>query len=269
MEQLAVTDRDVQQMLAITRKYAVDDGAALPWEVLEDLRQLVPCDFLEASGQDTPNWTFFAEQQVFDEGHAQAGDRGTMASGDDEELYRLFYWDSACSYPDRGDISVAVRESDIETRHEQRNGGFFSEMMRPGGIDHELILALHAGAPQRTLRLLFFRGPGADFSARDVAVLTLLRPHLQAAYLAHERNRQGGPSVLTGRQREILAYVALGYTNRQIARRLELSETTVRKHLENIFARLRVSSRTAAIAKLNDVGLPDMPLQLPSTSADR
>ena len=158
MEQLAVTDRDVQQMLAITRKYAADDGAALPWEMLEDLRQLVPCDFLEASGQDTPSWTFFAEQQVFDEGQAQAGERGTMASDEDSELYQLFYWDSACSYPDRGDISLAVRDCDIETSREQRNGGFFNEMMKPGGIEHELILALDAGAPQRTLRLLF-RGP--------------------------------------------------------------------------------------------------------------
>ncbi len=268
MEQLAVTDRDVQQMLAITRKYAADDGTALPWEMLEDLRQLIPCDFLEASGQDTPSWTYFAEQQVFDEGHAQAGERGTMASDEDGELYKLFYWDSACSYPDRGDISLAVRDCDIETSREQRNGGFFNEMMKPGGIEHELILALDAGAPQRTLRLLFFRGPGADFSPRDVAVLTLLRPHLQAAYLAHERSRHG-PSPLTGRQREILAYVALGYTNRQVARRLELSETTVRKHLENIFARLGVTSRTAAIAKLNDDGTLDMPLPAPRPSVGR
>ena len=88
-------------------------------------------DFLEASGQDTPSWTYFAEQQVFDEGHVQAGERGTMASDEDSELYKLFYWDSACSYPDRGDISVAVRHCDIETPREQRKGGFFNEMMSP------------------------------------------------------------------------------------------------------------------------------------------
>jgi ATP/maltotriose-dependent transcriptional regulator MalT len=44
--------------------------------------------------------------------------------------------------------------------------------------------------------------------------------------------------------------VAAGYSNRQIARRLEVSETTVRTHLENIFARLEVNSRTAAVARL-------------------
>lgn len=38
------------------------------------------------------------------------------------------------------------------------------------GIEHELMVWLDAGAPQRTLRLLFSRGPGSDFSERDVAV---------------------------------------------------------------------------------------------------
>ncbi|MGE5720367.1 MAG: response regulator transcription factor, partial [Nocardioidaceae bacterium] len=90
----------------------------------------------------------------------------------------------------------------------------------------------------------------SDFTDRDVAVLTLLRPHLQAAYVAAERRRRG-LLPLTTRQREILQYVAAGYSNGQIARRLEVSEATVRKHLENIFARLDVTSRTAAVARLN------------------
>jgi DNA-binding NarL/FixJ family response regulator len=51
---------------------------------------------------------------------------------------------------------------------------------------------------------------------------------------------------LTDRQRQILQYIAAGYTNGQIATRLDVSEHTVRKHVENIFARLDVTSRTAA-----------------------
>jgi DNA-binding NarL/FixJ family response regulator len=49
------------------------------------------------------------------------------------------------------------------------------------------------------------------------------------------------------RQRQLLRLVAAGYTNDQIGRRLSISEATVRKHLENIFARLGVTSRTAAV----------------------
>jgi hypothetical protein len=33
------------------------------------------------------------------------------------------------------------------------------------------------GGPGRTMRLILFRGPGPDFSERDRALLTLLRPH--------------------------------------------------------------------------------------------
>jgi DNA-binding NarL/FixJ family response regulator len=43
--------------------------------------------------------------------------------------------------------------------------------------------------------------------------------------------------------------VAAGLTNRQIARHVGLSEHTVRKHIENIFERLQVTSRTAAVAR--------------------
>jgi DNA-binding NarL/FixJ family response regulator len=43
--------------------------------------------------------------------------------------------------------------------------------------------------------------------------------------------------------------VAAGHTNAQIARRLSVTEGTVRKHLENIYARLHVSSRTAAVTR--------------------
>ena len=74
------------------------------------------------------------------------------------------------------------------------------------------MVILNAGAPQRTVRLLFNRGPGADFSERDVTVLTLLRPHLQAAYDESERRRRH-PNPLTGRQRQVLALVAAGQTN--------------------------------------------------------
>jgi DNA-binding NarL/FixJ family response regulator len=55
--------------------------------------------------------------------------------------------------------------------------------------------------------------------------------------------------VLTPRQWELLSLVAAGHGNAQIARRLGLSPGTVRKHLENIYSRLGVSPRTAALAR--------------------
>jgi DNA-binding NarL/FixJ family response regulator len=56
------------------------------------------------------------------------------------------------------------------------------------------------------------------------------------------------PSGLTPRELEVLRLVARGCTNREIADALVLSEHTVRRHLQNVFGRLGVSSRAAAAA---------------------
>src|SRR4029079_13022899 len=119
----------------------------------------------------------------------------------------------------------------------------FCELFLPAGLAHEAMVVLNAGAPQRTVRLLVDRGPGADFSERDLTVLTLLRPHLQAAYDQSQR-RGRHPNPLTGRQRQVLALVAAGQTNRQIGRHLGTAEGTVRRHLEDAYTRLGVNSRT-------------------------
>ena len=59
---------------------------------------------------------------------------------------------------------------------------------------------------------------------------------------------ESGP--LTRREHEIVMLVAEGLTNAQIAERLCISPGTVRRHLENVFARLDVHTRTAAVARL-------------------
>jgi DNA-binding CsgD family transcriptional regulator len=60
---------------------------------------------------------------------------------------------------------------------------------------------------------------------------------------------------LTGREREVLSWVARGKTNAEIAELLWLAPSTVRKHLENVYAKLGVSTRTAAVARF--LGLID------------
>ena len=58
----------------------------------------------------------------------------------------------------------------------------------------------------------------------------------------------GGSHGLTAREVEVLRLVAAGKTNRQIARELVISEHTAARHLQNIYAKLGVASRTAASA---------------------
>jgi len=57
-----------------------------------------------------------------------------------------------------------------------------------------------------------------------------------------------GPGELSARELEVLAHVARGETNREIAAALIISQHTVGRHLENIFTKLGVSGRAAATA---------------------
>jgi hypothetical protein len=126
------------------------------------------------------------------------------------------YWASdSCCYPDRsGDLHSVTKISDFYSARQWHSTGMYRDTIRPAGFEHQLALCLPPG-PRRiagsgqTVRLLFSRGPGLDFTERDRAVLTLLRPHLRQAYLDAERRRRGAPQ-LTRRQREVLRLVADG-----------------------------------------------------------
>ncbi|WP_111721524.1 response regulator transcription factor [Homoserinimonas sp. OAct 916] len=62
-------------------------------------------------------------------------------------------------------------------------------------------------------------------------------------------------SSLSKREREVLALVAQGSSNREIGRELFLSEATVKSHLVHIFTKMGVSSRTSAVARARELGL--------------
>jgi DNA-binding CsgD family transcriptional regulator len=79
----------------------------------------------------------------------------------------------------------------------------------------------------------------------DAGDRSLVVEFLDGALLLDERRRL---PPLTAREREILDLVAEGRTNAQIAERLWLSPGTVRKHLDNVYAKLGVHTRTAAAA---------------------
>ena len=247
MTGLALSDRDMLLVRDIVESCSdvSADVELLPWQLGEELFQLIECDALAA-------WP--CEPAIRNEDASQDWPR--QADGAElapAEAFWAHFWDSDCSYSDRtGDIVSVTMTSDFVSTREYHHTGMYADYQRYWNVEHELMVVLPAG-PGRTMRLLFSRGPGSDFTDRDRTLLSLLRPHLHAAFVASERRRLG-VAPLTTRQREILQYVAAGMGNRQIARRLGLSDATVRKHMENIFARLQVTSRTAAVKRADLTG---------------
>jgi DNA-binding NarL/FixJ family response regulator len=87
------------------------------------------------------------------------------------------------------------------------------------------------------------------------AVFDRLGAELDVKRVAALRDRPLPPGDLTEREVEVLAEVAAGKSNREVAAALFISEKTVARHLANIFTKLAVSSRTAAAAYAIEHGL--------------
>jgi DNA-binding NarL/FixJ family response regulator len=64
-----------------------------------------------------------------------------------------------------------------------------------------------------------------------------------------------GESPLTDREREVLALLALGLANKAIARRLHVTDHTVKFHVGSILAKLEAASRTEAVTRAARRGL--------------
>lgn len=129
--------------------------------------------------------------------------------------------------------------------------------------DEHVISVLDAGAsgyllkdtpPQEIIRAVRETGAGRTIlSSRHARVLLDRYAENDTAMQRDEAVRL--LSVLTQREREVVAYVAEGLTNIEIATRLHCSPATVKAHLANIFAQLQIPNRVRLAILGHDAGL--------------
>ncbi|HUG47220.1 MAG TPA: response regulator transcription factor [Candidatus Limnocylindria bacterium] len=113
--------------------------------------------------------------------------------------------------------------------------------------EEKVVTALDAGASGYLLKdatadevAAAIRGAHAGELQLDPAVARLLAQRLRARASAEP------VESLTGREREVLAQLASGASNKEIAHRLSITERTARTHVSNILAKLGLASRTQA-----------------------
>ena len=137
---------------------------------------------------------------------------------------------------------TARRLSDATSSRAFHRLGLYYEFFRPLGLEHQLTLGL-TGPPGSLVGISLNR-TCHDFADEELLLVELLRPHLEAGERAV--TMAAARTVLTSREREVLDLVATGATNAAVAEALVVSPGTVKKHLDNIYAKLGVSTRTAA-----------------------
>ena len=154
------------------------------------------------------------------------------------------------------------------------NDELLAEAARVFGEGPTPALVALSGAPERavaTLRGLPLPGwavaapeaPGPELQAAVLAAANGLSamPHALGARLLGGRvpvdvlNLSAGEEPLTAREREVLELLSQGLSNKQIARRLQISEHTVKFHVSSIYAKLGAGSRTEAVSLAGRRGL--------------
>nr|WP_119590119.1 response regulator transcription factor [Streptomyces scabiei] len=121
--------------------------------------------------------------------------------------------------------------------------------------DSDTLPAIEAGATGYLLK----DAPREElFSAVRAAAegRTVLSPAVASRLVTAVRSpRTPGSEPLSAREREVLALVARGTANREIARELFISEATVKTHLTHLYAKLGVKDRAAAVATAYERGI--------------
>lgn len=121
---------------------------------------------------------------------------------------------------------------------------------------HDLYQALRAGASGYVVK----EADATEIArvVRAVSTGQLVIPSDLAAHFVHDLER-ADPSTLSDLERDILAGIGRGETNREMGQRLHLSERTVRRRVEDIYAKLHLTDRLAAALYAAKRGLSDEP----------
>jgi DNA-binding CsgD family transcriptional regulator len=209
-------------------------GGVPPKSLLLGLQRLVPCDAASFCELDIPTRRALSSQEIGDED-----------SDDDMTAYWLWRHQhlqcvQVCR-PHNGPETTQM--TDFLSVRELRNLPIYTEFLHP--YPH---IALPT-APNRTRVFQLYRTGPKPFTDHEMTTLRLMAPHVYAIY-REAADRRRPPVRLTHRELDVLRCVALGLSTPKIAEQLVVSPSTVRKHLENVFGRLGVSSRTAAVARV-------------------
>jgi len=154
----------------------------------------------------------------------------------------------------------AVRVTDVLAQERLTRTEFFNDFLARDGLHWGVNLYAWSGDRNIGDMRIWRDRRRANFDDNDLAVLDLVRPAFVAALRRSrcEPVRQGAPdpagasaaSLLSGRENEVAGLAACGLHDKEIARRLGISITTVRTHLDHAFRKLGVNNRVLLVQRL-------------------
>jgi DNA-binding CsgD family transcriptional regulator len=222
------------------------------------LPRLIPCDLTHVSVCDLDSGRRAVVSDV----------PGAISKRDIETFNRHFSDHPLVREHGRNPRARTVRISDLVAERCFRCTPLYDEYYRAVGIDYAMALPVHV--QDKVLVSFVFNRQDRDFSDREVARAEAIRPHLGDLYrmsraIDDARAAWGVPSAasgpapsepLTAREREVLGWLTSGKTDKDIGDILGISPRTVHKHLQRVYEKLGVETRTAAVMRTMGMGPP-------------
>lgn len=250
--------RDLEASLSYLHElYAQRNSESFKRRVLETIPNLVPSELTTYNEMDLRTSKNVWEWEPVPSDFAEL-----------TEIFANCMDENPCvAYYRRTGDGRATKISDFLTQRELRKLGYYDEYLRRVVLEYRMSVVIPK-PPHSVIALALGRG-GKDFSERDRLMLDLLRPHLMqaqdnAAALTRIREEAARPHQakgvllsrgsqellgLTDREADILLGIAQGKTNQQIATSLYVSPLTVKTHLQHVYRKLGVGSRTEALTQ--------------------
>ena len=236
-----LTARCLHRVLEVVREFRAEGTAA----GLAGLGRLVGCDFVSCTSAE----------------HTTRRLTGAVTERPEDNLMRHPEFRAQVSgHPafaahrgGRLPLGTSAALTDLADLRTLRGLPLYTDFYRPRGTIDQLLCVVEAD--DRAGRILTLSRSRPGFSARDRELVDLLAPHLAQALAREERPPVRpvtgvGLALLTAREQQVAAKVALAACDRDIARRLGVSPRTVQKHLQQIYRKLGLSSRAELMVHL-------------------
>ena len=171
------------------------------------------------------------------------------------EVFDRYFFDHplVCEHG-RNPTAVTRRIDDLLPDTVFQRTPLFNDYYRAIRIDHVMAVPIHVD--RHVLVSFVVNRSKRGFSDRDRERVEVIRPHLGHLYRLSARTARNDDSLLeaaaplTARERDVIDWLAARKTDKDIAAILAISPRTVQKHLQRIYEKLGVETRTAAVMRL-------------------
>jgi DNA-binding CsgD family transcriptional regulator len=242
-------EADLEAVLAFLEEAQTVEGPApFTTELMDQLAEIVGCAYATFAEVDH-------RSRVVHRSVLCSADPWNGEDDDDDDWWESPRTVTLSRYRLSDEAKPVIVLSDFFSRGQRTSVDFNPNFQE--GVSDEIQIDLD---PTRTWFACLNVAGDRDFGDRERLLMHRLRPHLIGLYRSAElRRRLVGTTTpfdpdatdqLTRRECEVLLRVADGLSNAEIASVLVVERSTVRKHLEHIYEKLGVRSRTAALAKI-------------------